>query len=167
MNNQFTLIEAAGNARPKVAGLAYSGGKMNLPGWQHPVVVALDGLEIPPTVPLLTNHENRTDCRVGVVKATIQDGALAIEGEIISDSAGAQDIVAQCKAGAEWQLSIGADVQKSELVKAEREVNGQYHRPFYPWPNRFAQVSVVAVGADASTGQSTPSLICTFLKEKT
>jgi HK97 family phage prohead protease len=153
MNSQFTLIEAAGNARPKVAGLAYSGGKMNLPGWQHPVVVALDGLEIPPTVPLLTNHENRTDCRVGVVKATIQDGALAIEGEIISDSAGAQDIVAQCKAGAEWQLSIGADVQKSELVKAEREVNGQnITAPFYLVAKSvLREVSVVAVGADAST----------------
>ena len=35
---EFTLIEAANGAKPKVMGTAYSGGKMNLPGWKHPVV---------------------------------------------------------------------------------------------------------------------------------
>ena len=55
--SEFTLIEAAGH-KPKVAGIAYSGGSMNLPGWKHPVVVDLAGMEIPESVPLLTNHEN-------------------------------------------------------------------------------------------------------------
>src|SRR5574344_1934891 len=64
--SEFTLIEAAGNAKPKVVGLAYSGGKMNLPGWKYPVVVDLGGMEIPASVPLLTNHENKTDARVGM-----------------------------------------------------------------------------------------------------
>ncbi len=50
--SEFTLIEAAGSAKPKVVGLAYSGGKMNLPGWKYPVVVDLAGMEIPETVPL-------------------------------------------------------------------------------------------------------------------
>ena len=36
--NEFTLIEAAGDARPKIVGTAYSGGKMSLPGWKNPVV---------------------------------------------------------------------------------------------------------------------------------
>ena len=39
--NEFTLIEAAGGARPKIVGTAYSGGKMSLPGWKNPVVVDL------------------------------------------------------------------------------------------------------------------------------
>ena len=56
--SEFMLIEAAGG-KPKVAGLAYGGGKMNLPGWKFPVVVDLAGMEIPDTVPLLTNHENK------------------------------------------------------------------------------------------------------------
>ena len=60
---EFTLIEAADGAKPKVKGVAYSGGKMNLPGWQYPVVVDLVGMEIPDTVPLLTNHENKTNSR--------------------------------------------------------------------------------------------------------
>ena len=46
MTSEFTLIEAAGG-RPKVAGTAYSGGKMSLPGWRNPVVVDLSGMEIP------------------------------------------------------------------------------------------------------------------------
>ena len=69
--SEFTLIEAANGAKPKVVGMAYSGGKMNLPGWKHPVVVDLAGMEIPDTVPLLTNHENKTDSRVGMVSAKI------------------------------------------------------------------------------------------------
>lgn len=149
----FTLIEASGGARPKVAGIAYSGGKMNLPGWRYPVVVALSGMEIPETVPLLTNHENKTDARVGMVRASVRDGTLEIEGEIVSDSSCAASIVAQCKAGADWQLSIGADVKESELVKASREVNGQMvEGPFYLVSKCvLREVSVVAVGADAST----------------
>ena len=150
---EFTLIEAANGAKPKVMGIAYSGGKMNLPGWKHPVVVDLAGMDIPDTVPLLTNHENKTDSRVGIISASIKDNALEISGEIVSDSKDAQDIVAQGKAGADWQLSIGADVKECELVKSNRTVNGQeIEGPFYHvTKSTLREVSVVAVGADAHT----------------
>ena len=84
--DEFLLIEAQSNGRtnPKVMGMAYSGGKMALSGWQHPVVVDLSGLEIPDSVPLLANHENQTSSRVGVVKARIENHTLSIEGEILS-----------------------------------------------------------------------------------
>lgn len=151
--SEFTLIEAANGAKPKVTGLAYSGGKMNLPGWKYPVVVDLSGMEIPDTVPLLTNHENKTDSRVGMITASVKNNALEIAGEIVSDSKDAQDIVAQSKAGADWQLSIGADVRECELVKSSREVNGQSQEgPFYHIKkSTLREVSVVAVGADAHT----------------
>ena len=150
---EFTLIEAANGAKPKVMGIAYSGGKMNLPGWKHPVVVDLAGMDIPGTVPLLTNHENKTDSRVGIISASIKDNTLEISGEIVSDSKDAQDIVAQGKAGADWQLSIGADVKECELVKSNRTVNGQeIEGPFYHvTKSTLREVSVVAVGADAHT----------------
>lgn len=151
--SEFTLIEAANGGKPKVAGLAYGGGKMNLPGWKFPVVVDLAGMEIPDTVPLLTNHENKTDSRVGMISASVKNNALEITGEIVSDSKDAHDIVAQSKAGADWQLSIGADVRECELVKSSREVNGQtIDGPFYHIQKSvLREVSVVAVGADAST----------------
>ena len=151
--NEFTLIEAAGGARPKIVGTAYSGGKMSLPGWKNPVVVDLSGMELPESVPLLANHENRTSSRIGMVSASVKNNVLEISGEIISDSSEAADIVAQSKAGADWQLSIGADVKECELVRGKREVNGQVvDGPFYHVrKSSLREVSVVAVGADAHT----------------
>lgn len=150
--SEFTLIEAAGG-KPKVAGIAYSGGKMNLPGWKHPVVVDLAGMEIPDTVPLLANHENKTDARVGMISASVKNNALEITGEIVSENDDAKNIVAQSKAGADWQLSIGADVKECELVQGKREVNGQeVEGPFYHIKKSvLREVSIVAVGADAHT----------------
>lgn len=151
--SEFTLIEASNGAKPKVVGVAYSGGKMNLPGWRHPVVVDLAGMEIPESVPLLTNHENKTDSRIGIISAAVRNNVLEITGEIVSDSRDAADIIAQGKAGADWQLSIGADVKECELVKGSREVNGQeIEGPFYHIKkSTLREVSVVAVGADAHT----------------
>ncbi len=151
--SDLMLIEAANGAKPRVSGTAYSGGKMNLPGWKHPVVVDLAGMEIPDTVPLLTNHENKTDARVGMVSASVKNNALEISGEIVSDGKDAADIVAQSKAGADWQLSIGAEVKECELVKSSRAVNGQsVEGPFYHIKkSTLREVSVVAVGADAHT----------------
>ena len=151
--SELTLIEASNGAKPKVVGVAYSGGKMSLPGWRHPVVVDLAGMEIPESVPLLTNHENKTDSRIGLISAAVRNNALEITGEIDSDSKDAADIIAQGKAGADWQLSIGADVKECELVKGSREVNGQeVEGPFYNIKkSTLREVSVVAVGADAHT----------------
>ena len=151
--NEFTLIEAAGGARPKIVGTAYSGGKMSLPGWKNPVVVDLSGMELPESVPLLANHENRTSSRIGMVSASVKNNVLEISGEIISEGSEAADIVAQSKAGADWQLSIGADVKECELIRGKREVNGQeIEGPFYHVrKSALREVSVVAVGADAHT----------------
>ncbi len=154
---EFLVIEAASGDGPpgriRVMGVAYSGGKMRLPGWRHPVVVDLAGLEVPDSVPLLTNHENRTGARVGMVKARVDGDTLVVEGEILSSSGQARGIVEQARAGAEWQLSIGAEVLEWDLVRSRRSVNGQEHEgPFYHVKKSvLREVSVVAVGADAST----------------
>ena len=41
------ITASADGGKPKVSGLAYSGGKMRLFGWSHPVVVDLSGMAIP------------------------------------------------------------------------------------------------------------------------
>ena len=155
MSQEFLTIQAAasGEAKARVSGLAYSGGKIKLPGWRFPVVVDLAGMDIPEDVPLLTNHENRTGSRVGLVRARVEEAALLIDGEILSTNGMAQGIVEQAKAGADWQLSIGADVVDSELVKGNRTINGQVQAgPFYHVRKSvLREVSVVAVGADATT----------------
>ncbi len=148
--NEFLTIEASAGGKPKVSGLAYSGGSMKLPGWKHPVVVDLGGMAIPGSVPLLANHENHTASRVGMVTARIDEHTLLIDGEIVAEGGKAEGIVAQAKAGADWQLSIGADVEEAELVQGKREVNGTEHEgPFYHVKkSTLREVSVVAVGAD-------------------
>ena len=155
-NKEYLEITAAKDAggKHRVAGLAYSGGKMRLFGWSKPVVVDLAGMTVPESVPLLANHENHTLGRVGVVTAKADGGRLAIEGDIVAGGELAEAIVAQGKAGADWQLSIGAEVEAAELVQeGRRKVNGVEHdAPFYHvTKSTLREVSVVAVGADRST----------------
>ena len=152
--NEFLEITAAAGKRPTVKGIAYSGGKMRLFGWSRPVVVDMAGLAIPESVPLLANHENHTLGRVGVVVAKAVDGRLEIEGEIVGEGELSGAIVSQGKAGADWQLSIGAEVEAAELVQeGKRIVNGVEHEaPFYHVSkSTLREVSVVAVGADKAT----------------
>ena len=80
-----------------------------------------------------------------------------MSGEIVADGELAEAIVAQGKAGADWQLSIGAEVEAAELVQeGKRKVNGVEHEaPFYHvTKSTLREVSVVAVGADRSTHMS-------------
>ena len=99
-NEYLEIIAASGGGKnPKVKGLAYSGGKMRLFGWSRPVVVDLSGMTVPESVPLLANHENHTLGRVGLVVATVQDGHLDIDGEIVAGGELADAIVSQGKAG--------------------------------------------------------------------
>ena len=153
--NEFLEITAAAEGKkPKVRGLAYSGGKMRLWGWSRPVVVDLSGMSVPESVPLLANHENHTLGRVGLVGAKRTEAGLEIEGEIVGGTELADVIVAQGKAGADWQLSIGAEVEAAELVQeGRRTVNGVEHEaPFYHvTKSTLREVSVVAVGADKAT----------------
>ena len=148
------IIAAAQDGRHKGKGLAYSGGKMRLFGWSRPVVVDMAGLAVAGQIPLLTNHVNDTLCRVGVVTAKVADEGLVIEGEIVAEGAEAENIVSQGKSGADWQLSIGAEVEAAELVQeGKRTVNGIDHEaPFYHvTKSTLREVSVVAVGADKAT----------------
>ena len=155
MKNEFLEITAAaGGKKPTVKGLAYSGGKMRLFGWSRPVVVDMTGMTVPESVPLLANHENHTLCRVGVVTATVGESGLEISGEIVAEGTEAENIVAQGRSGADWQLSIGAEVEAAELVQeGKRTINGVEHEaPFYHvTKSTLREVSVVAVGADKAT----------------
>lgn len=148
------LIAPTGGSPVRVSGVAYTGGKMDVGQWKEPIVVDLAGLEIPESVPLLANHENRTSARVGLIRARIQDGVLMVDGEIVSSSGTAEGIIEQARAGAEWQLSIGAEVTEYELVEiGARTVNGKSHTaPFcHITKSVLREVSVIPVGADSQT----------------
>lgn len=149
------FVLAAGDAGQRIGGEAYLGGKMRVGWWEYPVVMDLMGMAFEESVPFLVNHENRTASRLGLVRPSVAEGRLRIDGEIVSTSGIAQGVIEQARAGAEWQLSIGAEVQVDELVDEGqvRVVNGREHAgPFYHVrSSRLREVSVVAVGADAAT----------------
>ena len=154
MIETYLDIEAAADdGGRRVTGVAYAGGKIRLGGWRHPVVVDLAGMTIPEQVPLLADHWNSTSRRMGVVTPRIEGGALLIEGTIVAVSEAAGEILAQGRAGAEWQLSIGAEAEECELVDGKREINGREVTGQYYHVRRstLREVSVVAVGADRST----------------
>ena len=145
--------------RCKVTGVAYNGGKMNVGMWGEAVVVALDGIDCGgENIPLLMNHENSTDSRLGMLTAKVVDGSLVIEGEIIAETDEAKNVVEQMRAGAGWQMSIGASVDVYAEVKSgtKMNVNGQeFEGPFYLISkSTLREVSVVAVGADSSTSMN-------------
>lgn len=145
----------AGN-RARVQGVAYTGGKMRLGGWDKPVVIDLAGMMIPSQVPLLVNHTNETTSRMGVVVCRVDGSRLTVDGEILSSAGTAQGIIEQARSGADWQMSVGADATNVELVKGSRMVNGMMQSgPFYHVKNSvLREVSVIPVGADMHTSMT-------------
>ena len=156
MNELLEITAAAENsgARAKVKGVAYSGAKIRLGGWWHPVVVDVNAMEVPSEVPILANHENHTSSRIGIAKVKKVDGRLEIDGEIVAKGEVADPIVEQAKAGAKWQVSIGAEVTDAVFVKAGKIlINGKEHEgPLnHVTKSTLREISVVAVGADKDT----------------
>jgi len=151
---ELKLVAQANDEAPvRVHGIAYNGGLLELNGWRHPVVIDLEGLSIPDAVPLLVNHENRTGSRIGVVRAEVRDGALYIEGEVLSSSSVARGVVEQARAGADWQLSVGVDAQETEVVSDSKTVNGKALKgPFHHVKRSvLREVSVLPIAADMRT----------------
>jgi len=102
MMEELITIEATAQPGKKpfrVKGLAYSGGKMQLPGWRIRSWWTCRGWRSP--IPCRSWRITRTApaSRVGLVKPRLKDGLLHIEGEILSSSGVAGGIVEQAKTG--------------------------------------------------------------------
>ena len=157
MNNKHLFIKAelqqtAEKKTPKIHGLAYAGGKIDV-GFEQPVVIDLQGMEISPNLPLLQDHSNKMQDRLGNITATIRNNQLFVEGEIVADTPCAKNIVEQGKKSV-LQMSIGAQiVQASAVEVGQMIVNNQtISAPFvYVSKSTLREVSIVAVGADKFT----------------
>lgn len=139
---------------PRFKTTAYNGGFLDLPGFDQPVVVDLQGMEIPPpkNVPALFNHSGNDV--VGHHEAITNTGKeLLIEGVISGVGPKAIEVRDGARNGISWQSSIGAKrTADLQLVAAGQSkfVNGRnLQGPFYLAPKtRLGEVSFVAVGAD-------------------
>ena len=157
MNNKHLFIKAelqqtAEKKTPKIHGLAYAGGLIDV-GFEHSVVIDLQGLEISPNLPLLQDHSNKMQDRLGNITATVNNHQLFVEGEIVADTPCAKNIVEQGKKSV-LQMSIGAEIiQASAVEVGQMIVNNQtISAPFiYVGKSTLREVSIVAVGADKFT----------------
>lgn len=144
----------------KFAGIAYTGGPMNL-GWGRPVVVDLAGLTAGSAIiPALKDHDP-TDI-VGHGSVEIGARQIKFSGEVSGlrpgVENGAQQVVALAGNGFQWQMSIGAEPGKIDKIEAGEKVlvNGRnVHGPAYVVrAASLREVSFLSIGADANTSAS-------------
>ena len=154
----LTHIEAAAEARSdisNVSGVAYSGGAITQAWSQYPIVIDLAGMEIAPQIPLLYNHINEPDKRLGEVTATIDGGRrLLISGGVDTGTERGK-YIAETGRRYKWQLSAGAAVTAAVMVQTDEPqiVNGQTITGNFLKVTKsiLREVSVVAVGTDQNT----------------
>jgi len=160
MSHKIEIKAAEKSDGATVYGVAYTGGKMFVGGYYNPVVVDLSSLEIPAEIPLLLNHDNSTDTRIGTVSAVVVDGQLLIDGKILAENEAAQNVIAQGKKGGDWQVSIGANSSPDSGVKITTLENDEtiiVNGKTITAPAEvisgmvLREVSIVAVGADKDT----------------
>lgn len=153
----FAAADGQGSDLANVSGVAYSGAAISQYWSSLKLIIDLAGMEIAQQIPLLYNHYNEPEYRLGEVTAVIDGGkTLQISGGIDKNTERGRFI---CDAGKQfnWQLSIGAalDPDQIEEVKPdeERTINAQAVKgPFLLVKKSFLrEVSVCAVGADPNT----------------
>lgn len=152
-------LQAAEGDSPKLPGFkmtAYTGGKLPVGGWAHPVVVDLAGMKIrAKSIPVLIEHSTPLG-HTSEVK--INSGSITVAGVQSMGSVAANEVIAAGKNGFPWQVSIGAGVMKASFFDAGEsvEVNGRKHTgPLYvARQSVLKEVSFVSLGADSQTSAS-------------
>ena len=149
-----TAAEELGSDLKRVDGIAYSGGPFSQWWSNVPCVTDLAGMEIAAQIPLMYNHINDPEYRLGELTVTKSETALAVSGGIDPASRRGAAIIEAGKK-CQWQLSHGAEIVEVSFLGPEekRTVNGRE----LTGPLRvidksvLREVSVVAIGADADT----------------
>lgn len=151
-------IQAGNDSKPvPISVTAYSGGILKLSGWGN-VVVPLNGMEIPATVPVLAAHGAALADVLGNGTPTVKNNTLYMAGALSPASPVAMQIVAMARSGVQWQASIGAEIVQYRRVRAGESVNAN-GRTFtaddqgliLAERTKLREISVVGVGADASS----------------
>lgn len=136
--------------------VAYSGGLLQLPDWNAPVVIDLSTVSVHDNLPILLYHDPVR--RVGfVTDYTTESDHLSLKGNIVRSLPDSQIVLALHNDGGVWECSIGtAPVPASDTLfvgEGDLFVNEQrIEAPFYLLQNvEIREVSFVSAGADSST----------------
>lgn len=100
---------------PRFAMTAYTGGDLDLPNFELPVVVDLAGAKFHKSVKANLNHKR--EAMVGHVDQTTNDGkAIKLGGAISGGGAAANEVLTAHAKGYPWEASIQANRLKIELL---------------------------------------------------
>lgn len=138
--------------------VAYTGASMETAGYDLPVVVDLNGIELAkPKIPVFYAHSFQRG--IGhVEKSEIRDGKLVVEGVASRKTEWAEDFTSSSRAGFPWEASIGAYPTKIAEVRAGEtvDVNGRtFEGPLYVVEAaKLYEISVVEYGADSATSST-------------
>ena len=147
--------------------VAYTGGAMELGGWDLPVVVDLDAIRFGKS--LVANLDHDRTKRVGHVTAqSVIDGQLILEGVISAATESAREVSQSASSGFVWQASIEASPTSVQTIKAGDSVtvNGQTHKgPLYVAASTLKGFGFVSHGADDNTQVSIAATATTPKKE--
>ena len=143
------------NPIPRFSMVAYTGGKMNIAGFPHPVVVDLNGLAIDrQDIPVRLDHSPRQGVghTTGII---VVDNTVLVEGIISRETACARDVARSGIKGFPWQASIGAEVIDAEFVPHGQSItvnNQDFIGPLHVVRKALLkEVSFVDSGADVNT----------------
>lgn len=138
--------------------VAYTGGKLLLPNYDHPVVCDLQGMQWPSDrLPVRARHNKDLIATIGQTKKLVNDKKqITAEGFVSPKPVAGKHIVDMNSDGFEWQASIEAKLlAPTKLIPAGQSmmVNGQMQQgPFYYAPKtRLQGIGVVELGADSNT----------------
>ena len=168
MNEQFTFpdasvdVQAADASKPPRITIApaYSGGMMAVAP-HGPLVIALDGLEVPASVVLLADHKAAIETTIGAGIPSIENGQLNILGTITPGSPAADRVVALAKGDTTLSASVGCKIVKARRIPAG-ETFAANNRTFTApaggcvlvSQSVLKEVSVLPIGADSQASVS-------------
>ena len=140
---------------PTFSMMAYTGGKLQLKGWQYPVVVDLAGMDgTHKSRPALRDHDQSKI--VGHTTTITNSGkTLSAAGIVSGKGKDAEEVRDSGTSGFPWQASIGARVLANQFVPEGQTANANGQT--WDGPVNIArrtslgEISFVALGADDDT----------------
>lgn len=160
--------DADGKSQPATfTSTFYTGGSLEIAGWEYPVVVDLEGLQ--PSKVLVANLDHDRTKRVGNFEVQNDGKSLIARGKATAATAARDEVVQSAADGYEWQASLEVTPLSIEEVASGKQVtvNGQtFSGPLYVTrTGKLKGFAFVSHGADDNTSATIAAAAAN--KEKT
>ncbi len=152
---EITAAVAEGESKgpAKFTSTFYTGGALDINGWDMPVVVDLAGLEEGKVLVANLDHDSKQ--RVGNFAVANDGKSLVANGTATAATAARNEVIESAAAGYQWQASLEVTPKQVDEVKAGKtvEVNGQsFKGPLYVTRKGVLKgFAFVSHGADDNT----------------